>query len=50
LLGRLSMLTKQLDMALSNDSIAEWYTRDIMKKLGIFVPEKKVSKMNNFEK
>lgn len=35
LLGRLTMLTKQLDMALSNDSVAEWYTRDIMKKLGL---------------
>ena len=35
LLGRLSMLTKQLDMALSNDNIAEWYKKDIMRKLGI---------------
>jgi len=34
-LGRLTMLTKQLDMALSNDRIAEWYTRQIMQKLGI---------------
>ena len=34
-LGRLTMLTKQLDMALSNDSIAAWYTRDIMRKLGL---------------
>ena len=34
-LGRLIMLTKQLDMALSNDSVAEWYTQDIMKKLGL---------------
>jgi pyruvate,water dikinase len=34
-LGRLTMLTKQLDMALSNDSIAAWYTRDILKKLGL---------------
>jgi pyruvate, water dikinase len=35
ILGRLSMLTKQLDMALSNDQIAEWYTRDFIKKLGV---------------
>jgi pyruvate,water dikinase len=34
-LGRLTMLTKQLDMALSNERIAEWYTRQISKKLGI---------------
>lgn len=35
LLGRLSMMTKQLDMALSNDAIADWYTHDFMKKLGL---------------
>ncbi|MBD3258612.1 hypothetical protein GF377_09290, partial [candidate division GN15 bacterium] len=35
MLGRLTMMTKQLDMALSNDSIARWYTRDFMRKLGI---------------
>ncbi|MCP4633723.1 MAG: hypothetical protein GY855_12415 [candidate division Zixibacteria bacterium] len=34
-LGRITMLTKQLDMALSNDSIAKWYTNDILKKLGL---------------
>ncbi len=34
-LGRLSMLTKQLDMALSNDEITRWYTEDILKKLGL---------------
>ncbi len=33
LLGRLCMLTKQLDMALSNDAIAQWYSEDIIKKL-----------------
>jgi len=33
MLGRLTMLTKQLDMAMSNDSIADWYTEDILKKL-----------------
>ena len=35
LLGRLTMMTKQLDMALSNDAIAAWYTRDFMRKLGL---------------
>jgi pyruvate,water dikinase len=35
LLGRLMILTKQLDMALSNDSITDWYTKDIMRKLGL---------------
>ncbi|MFH2055461.1 MAG: PEP/pyruvate-binding domain-containing protein, partial [bacterium] len=34
-LGRITMLTKQLDMALSNDEVAAWYTRDIMRKLGL---------------
>ena len=35
LLGRLTMLTKQLDMALSNDSLAEWYAEDFARKLGL---------------
>jgi pyruvate,water dikinase len=35
LLGRLTMLTKQLDMALSNDSITDWYTEDFAAKLGL---------------
>jgi pyruvate,water dikinase len=35
LLGRITMLTKQLDMALSNEAIAQWYTQDFMKKLGL---------------
>ncbi len=35
ILGRMTMMTKQLDMALSNDAIAEWYTGDFMKKLGL---------------
>jgi len=35
LLGRLTMMTKQLDMALSNDAIARWYTDDIVKRLGL---------------
>jgi pyruvate,water dikinase len=34
-LGRITMMTKQLDMALSNDAIARWYTEDFMKKLGL---------------
>jgi pyruvate,water dikinase len=34
-LGRLTMLTKQLDMALSNDRVAEWYTRQFLRRLGI---------------
>ncbi len=34
-LGRLCMMTKQMDMALSNDAIAEWYRDDIIKKLKI---------------
>ena len=33
ILGRLAMLTKQLDMAMSNDAIANWYTEDILNKL-----------------
>jgi len=35
LLGRLTVITKQLDMALSNDAIAKWYTNDFLKKLGM---------------
>ncbi len=35
LLGRITMMTKQLDMALSNDGITQWYTEDFMKKLGL---------------
>jgi pyruvate, water dikinase len=35
LLGRLTMLTKQLDMALSNDAVARWYGEDIARKLGL---------------
>jgi hypothetical protein len=27
------MMTKQLDMALSNDSIAHWYMEDLKKRL-----------------
>jgi pyruvate,water dikinase len=35
LLGRLTMLTKQLDMALANDSVTRWYTEDFARKLGL---------------
>ncbi len=35
LLGRLIMMTKQLDMALSSDAVAAWYTKDFVKKLGL---------------
>ncbi len=34
-LGRVTILTKQLDMALSSDEVTLWYTHDILKKLGI---------------
>lgn len=34
-LGRLTVMTKQLDMALSSDQVASWYTNDIMKRLGL---------------
>jgi pyruvate,water dikinase len=35
LLGRITMVTKQLDIALSNDAIAQWYTQDFMKKFDL---------------
>ncbi|MFC1848981.1 PEP/pyruvate-binding domain-containing protein [candidate division CSSED10-310 bacterium] len=35
LLGRLTMLTKQLDMALSSDSITHSFVQDFRKKLGL---------------
>jgi hypothetical protein len=35
LMGRLVMMTKQLDMALSNDAVARWYTNDFLKRLGL---------------
>ena len=35
LIGRLTIMTKQLDMALPNDPIADWYTKDFMQKLGV---------------
>ncbi len=34
-IGRLTMRTKQLDMALSNDSMTEWWTGELMRILGI---------------
>ncbi len=39
-LGRLTMLTKQLDMALSNANVTKWYTEDIIRKLGYDKPGK----------
>ena len=35
LLGRLNILTKQLDMALANDAVTQWYSDDIVRKLGL---------------
>lgn len=35
ILGRLTMMTKQLDMALTNEAVAQWYTEDFIKKLGL---------------
>ena len=35
MLGRLSMMTKQLDMTLTNDAITKWYTNEFLKKLGL---------------
>ena len=33
--GRLMILTKQLDMALSNEAMMEWYAKDIRRQMGI---------------
>ena len=35
MLGRLTMKTKQLDMALTNESITKWYADDILQSLGL---------------
>jgi pyruvate,water dikinase len=35
LLGRLNIMTKQLDMALSNDQVTQWYTDDFARRLGL---------------
>jgi len=35
LLGRINIITKQLDMALANDAVARWYRDDFIKKLGL---------------
>jgi len=37
-LGRLTMMTKQLDMALSTDAIALWYIDEFSKRLGLEAP------------
>ena len=34
-IGRLSIMSKQLDMALANDSIANWYKNDFLKRLDL---------------
>ena len=34
-LGRLTIMTKQLDIALSNDAVAKWYANDFVRKLGL---------------
>lgn len=34
-LGRLTIMTKQLDMALTNDAITQWYLNDFLNKLGL---------------
>jgi pyruvate,water dikinase len=34
-LGKVTILTKQLDMALSNEAMVEWYGDDIKRKLGL---------------
>ena len=33
------MLAKQLDMALSNDTLTRWYADDFARKLGLDAPE-----------
>jgi pyruvate,water dikinase len=35
LLGRLTIMTKQLDMALTNDDVSDWYTQEFMQRLGL---------------
>jgi len=35
LIGRITMMTKQLDMGLANDTIKKWYIRDFKNKLGL---------------
>jgi pyruvate,water dikinase len=35
LLGRINIITKQLDMALANDAVARWYTEDFVNRLGL---------------
>jgi pyruvate,water dikinase len=35
LIGRITMMTKQLDMGLANDAITKWYIRDFKRKLGV---------------
>ncbi len=35
ILGRIAMMTKQLDMAMANDTLMQWYAKDFMKRLEI---------------
>ena len=35
MLGRLTLMTKQLDMALSNDRVTNWYMEDFAQRLGL---------------
>lgn len=42
-LGKIIMLTKQLDMALSNDAVAEWYKDELLEKLGLKADKSKRS-------
>ncbi len=45
MLGMLSILTKQLDMTLVNDSITNWYINEIRIKMGL--PRKDIKKYNS---
>ncbi len=38
IVGRLTILTKQLDMALSSDAVSRWYTDSFLDKLGLAGP------------
>ncbi len=38
LLGRITILTKQLDLTLSSDARARWYLKDFTTKLGLQTP------------
>jgi pyruvate,water dikinase len=42
-MGRINILTKQLDMALSSDAVARWYTDEFLKKLGLQKSDERLS-------